>query len=389
MKKLTKLDIYDNSIVNLSNDFRAHYGLKTAHKPLGIALKKHIVFILIDAMWINILKKYSNFMNDNLLKTIFSVFPSTTTAAITSIHTWLSPYEHGNISRITNMKEYWTTGSPLPFIDRTYSKINRNTWDEFFDSTFDYYHLSNKNIYEPIKNCYAYLPEWILDTYYTKSYLKWCDWIYGCSSFLDENTISQICNNIKKSKNTFQHVYWDRLDNIQHEFWIHSEQVNYEIKKIDEKLECLVNKFKEDAQSDISIVITADHWHTCVKKEDEIDLNEINYLPGLLTIPATGDSRVVFLYPREWKKNLLLSKLEKDSKKFHILTKEEFIKSWLLWWWEMHKFLEDRIWDINLIAKENYRFWNYLINEKDFYEPGIHSGLSDDEMNVPLIMINL
>ena len=95
---------YKNSIVNLVSSILEIYDIKTDHPPLKqldtkvLKKKKNIVLFVLDGFGINLLNKFTSstkFMNKNYISPITSVFPSTTSAAITSLISGKTPWEHG------------------------------------------------------------------------------------------------------------------------------------------------------------------------------------------------------------------------------------------------------------------------------------------------------
>ena len=96
---------YNECLTNLSCSIRKYYGLDYKHNTLDYIDKllekkspENIVLILFDGMGSKILDRVldnDSFLIQNKYKDITSVFPTTTTAATTSVLTGLDPVEHG------------------------------------------------------------------------------------------------------------------------------------------------------------------------------------------------------------------------------------------------------------------------------------------------------
>ena len=92
---------YDHSVLNLINSILKHYNVDTKYKSLPILEKelsknyKNVVFIILDGMGEHILKRLSpnGYFSKNKIDCITSVYPSTTTAALTTYYSGKSPYE--------------------------------------------------------------------------------------------------------------------------------------------------------------------------------------------------------------------------------------------------------------------------------------------------------
>jgi predicted AlkP superfamily pyrophosphatase or phosphodiesterase len=92
--------IYPNyesgSIVNLVSIILDHYGVKGLYKPLkDIVLPKHkrLVFLVIDGMGLSFLEKHGkeSFIYNSMKRHLTSVFPSTTSAALTALIKGVAP----------------------------------------------------------------------------------------------------------------------------------------------------------------------------------------------------------------------------------------------------------------------------------------------------------
>ena len=96
---------YSESIVNLSNSLRRHYGCEAYHETLPVldeALDgqfcKHVILLVLDGLGQAQLEDFlpeGAFLRRHWTRSISSVFPSTTVAAITAIETGLTPAETG------------------------------------------------------------------------------------------------------------------------------------------------------------------------------------------------------------------------------------------------------------------------------------------------------
>ena len=101
-----KLPDYNHSILNLITSILKHYKVETNHKSLEILDKKltknykNVVFIVLDGMGESILEKCSpnGYFKSKQIDCITSVYPSTTTAALTTYYSGKPPYETGWIA---------------------------------------------------------------------------------------------------------------------------------------------------------------------------------------------------------------------------------------------------------------------------------------------------
>ena len=106
---------YNNSILNLANSIREYYGLDTYYDTdkdvsewLNTNKFKHLFLILIDGMGSRILDEKldrHSFLIKNRIKEVATVYPTTTTAATTSILTGKSPKENAYLGWSQYFKE--------------------------------------------------------------------------------------------------------------------------------------------------------------------------------------------------------------------------------------------------------------------------------------------
>ena len=128
---------YKKSIVNLASTILQTYDVKPFHPVLNcldvteLKTKQNIVIIILDGLGYNLLlqcaQDYAKFMFSHLENKLTSVFPSTTSAAITSLLTGRTPWEHGAIGWTLYFKEFAKNIDFLPNWDsitgaRQYSK---------------------------------------------------------------------------------------------------------------------------------------------------------------------------------------------------------------------------------------------------------------------------
>ena len=100
-KNKTVLPDYENSILNLINSILHYYHVETKYNGLDVLNKKlekqyqNIVLIILDGMGENILNMISpnGFLKRHQERKITSVYPSTTTAAMTTYYSGKPPIE--------------------------------------------------------------------------------------------------------------------------------------------------------------------------------------------------------------------------------------------------------------------------------------------------------
>jgi hypothetical protein len=95
---------YENGILNIVCSLQKYLGMNTHHKSLTLCDAvlekdyKNAVFMVFDGLGADALNYHlppDSFLRQHTEAKISSVFPSTTTAAMTALYSGLSPFEHG------------------------------------------------------------------------------------------------------------------------------------------------------------------------------------------------------------------------------------------------------------------------------------------------------
>ena len=370
MKNNIQLSDYDRSILSISSSIMKYYGVASNYKSLpeldNILKKpyKNIVFLILDCLGDNILKE--NLPDNSILKshqitTVTSVFPSTTAAATTAFHSGLSPLETGWIGWMPYFKEY-------------HKAIELFTGKD--------YYTKEQVIETPVNNILKY------ETIYEKICKKNKNIKYHqCfPSFASNgsNTFEELCSKIEESCNNpgfnLISAYWDEPDHIIHNTGIRSKETKELLENIDDKLKKLSKKLK-----DTIIITSADHGAIDLK---EVYINEIKEIDECLKFPPTIDSRFVTFFIKKGMKIEFKKALKENLKNKYILfTKEKFLKSGLLGRGTPHKKISTFLGDYIVIMNSDIsiRYTTTGIKKRHLAD---HSGITKEEMLVPLIVID-
>jgi hypothetical protein len=178
------------------------------------------------------------------------------------------------------------------------------------------------------------------------------------------------------------------LDSIAHKEGISSKKVNKLFWHLDKQIRHLSKSIKG---TNTKLIIVADHGLIDVTPKTELWLENIPGLKQCLTVPLVGESRVrnVFVRPSKVKEFEHIIKT-KMSKYCWCFKGQQLIKDHLYGLGAPHPKLFDRVGDYVLIMKKNYILNDKLAN----YNPlkklnkGQHAGVTDDEMLVPLVLID-
>ena len=343
---------YHNSILNLITSLLKYYSVETNHTSLEVLDKKlqnkykNVVFIILDGMGEHILKNVSEngFFRKHEIKCITSVYPSTTTAALTTYYSGKTPLE-------SYLKE----------------DISGALIDVFQDV------VKYEPIFEKIEKA---SPE-------VKAYEIVPDYSDRRSNrSLRANNIKEICEHIKlicsNTSQNFIMAYCDNPDGLLHKYGCDSKEAKQMIR--DEAM-------KKELSDDTILIISADHGHRDINKV--YDLLEYPELQDCLIMPASLESRTVAFWVKEDKRKKFETLFRQNfGNDFLLLSKEEVLDKHLLGYGEKHKKVDDFIGNYLALSIGDaiIRLQTFLAEGKKV-KKSTHCGLTKEEMEVPLIII--
>jgi predicted AlkP superfamily pyrophosphatase or phosphodiesterase len=362
---------YSNCLVNFSNSLLSYYGAKTHHPSLPAADKllgkrpDHVVVIVLDGLGLSVLERYlpeDSFLRRHLVTGFSSVFPPTTTAALTSIESGLEPIEHGWLG--------WSLYFPQE--DKVINAFYNTLKDTDIQAVP--YHAAQKHF--DYKSIFSQIDK-------TNSASVNRIYPFGKKAFpVLDNWINEIERIVRDEKNrSFTLAYWGDPDYSLHQYGSQNEKVRFLVKELDEKIETLCSKLK-----DTLVFITADHGHTDI---ENILLSNYPDLTSMLIRPCALEARSVSFFIKdgclEAFKEMFLSLFGKD---FILMTKEEVLEK---------KLFGTAVLENDILQKNSASIGDFLAvavgnkallwSEKSKRFKSHHAGITKEEMIIPLIAV--
>lgn len=371
---------YTESIVNLMGSVYQFFGgeseyltLTEVDAVLGSHIK-HVVLVVFDGMGFCALEKHllpTDFLRVHTIKPIQSVFPPTTTAAMTSYYTGLSPLEHGWLGWSLYFKE---CGCAIDL----FTNCNSYTRQPFHREKIAYEILPYTSIYKKIKDVCEAIEIHTLkpkDIYFPSG----ANIHHGVESLED---MGLEISRINRSKNrTFASAYWPEPDMCMHEFGPDEAIVKEKIDGINTWVEALSKTL-----SDTVLIVCADHGQTQIK--EEIDLGKYPEIVECFVMPPAMEGRAMSF----WIKN---HKIDEFKQRFNSLfgtdfvlySKKEVYTSQLLGMHCAHSRVDDFVGDFLACATSSkLMFYKTKSGAEPHHFKGHHAGLTEDEMLIPLII---
>ena len=372
---------YEHSILNTITSILKYYNVETKHKSLESLDKllekkyKNVVFIVLDGMGEHILNNLSNngYFFNKKIDCVTSVYPSTTTAALTTYYAGKSPYETGWIAWSQYFKEYGRTIDMLSHKESYKGENFKGAKIDVFKEIVNY-----TPIFEQIEKASPDVKAYELTPTYSDKRSK--------RSIRADNideiilNIEMLCENPGEK---FILAYCDNPDGLLHKFGTDSTEASTYIKETEQKIEKMCKELDEDT----IVIISADHGHKNIEKAyTMLDYPEIQ---ECLILPPSLESRTVAFWVKEDMRRQFEEKFNSVfGEEFLLMTKEEFLQKNLLGFGKKHPKIDDFIG--NYIALS---ISSSIIRIETFWSDGkpvkksTHCGLTKEEMEVPVIVI--
>ena len=301
---------------------------------------------------------------------ISAVFPSTTASAITTSYTGATPLEHGLTGWYTYFGETGCVAAPLPF-ERRGDKMPLGIAPEsiFVErSLFDT--LATRSI------VVTYRP--IVDSEYNRHHCGRAERraYDNLDGFVAETEAAVKSGGGRK----FIYAYWPEFDKLAHRHGVASTEVRAHFDALDAAFGELLARL---AGTDTLLVLTADHGFIDSPPEESVELPP--GLAPLLRFPLCGERRVAFCHVHE-KKSFLEKANEFLGDRADIRPSRELADEGWFGTGRAHPRFAERIGDVALVMKRRGTVKDWVTGEPRHLHIGNHGGMSEDEMQIPLVV---
>ncbi|MCA9383886.1 alkaline phosphatase family protein, partial [Candidatus Dojkabacteria bacterium] len=201
-----------------------------------------------------------------------------------------------------------------------------------------------------------------------------------------------------KAKRTYSYFYLDEVDGTSHKFGPESEEfMQSATTHLEDIMKIFVNRV-EGKINNALFVLMADHGQMAVDIDNPSYINQLvpnieDYLhrskAGRPLIPA-GSARDMFLYAKNESREELQNILnEKLAGKAEIIQTEQLLENNIFGLDAPTKDFLDRVGNLVIFPYEKQAVWWYEPEVFEINHVGMHGGLSIDEMEIPLALLEL
>jgi hypothetical protein len=307
-----------------------------------------------------------------------TVFPSTTVAALTSYSTGLSPLQHGMIGYRLYLRELSAITNMIQF------SVGDGNGDSAFRAGLDLDHLlPGPTVYERLTRegvvTHTLLPQYITASGLSRLLYRGSTALHPAANLSDMLTMARHILNEATSK-TLLTLYWPGLDSLGHARGPESDAYLAEARAIDDALRReLVGRV-----DDTLLLLSSDHGFVGMQPSDYLDLASLPELNGNALLRPVGEPRASYFYLRDGAKTGLPwrspSLLQGD---LLFVDSEDAFRSGLLGSGTPHPETRNRLGDVLLISTGRAGLYQPYPDAP--YLRGMHGGLTEEEMVVPLI----
>jgi predicted AlkP superfamily pyrophosphatase or phosphodiesterase len=343
-------------------------------------IRRHgrILFWVIDGLGYHYLRAHREaiHLNAALQGRMTSVYPPTTASAITTYLTADAPQQHGLTGWFTYFRELGSVMTVLPGRPRYGGASYRA-------SGIDATALLGHTPFPDRLGCdsYSILPADIAHSDFSLAHL-------GRATLLSYRNLNEMLDEtvriLRAEGDKYVYLYWPELDGIGHHAGIWSEAARLHLLQLDAAFAALMERIRG---TDTLVIVSADHGQIDTSIEQTVDLEDHSELAGMLILPLCGEPRSAFCYLKPGCENAFDDYVNSElSDKLDLYHSAQLLEAHWFGLGTPHPRLADRIGDRLLLARSNAIIKDWVAQEKRFQMIGVHGGLSEEELYVPLIL---
>lgn len=386
MTTFPRPDYTGASLVNLMASLRGALGAPATEYPEAGLLPaaelrraRRIVLLLIDGLGQDFLLRQSpqSVLRRHLRGRLDSVFPTTTAAAVTTLATGVGPQQHAITGWFLWLRELGMVTSILPFRSRA--------------GSLDLAHaglsvqplLGAPTLFAEIgRSAVVLSPARIVDSAFSRAST-------GPARRIGYHDLDDLFMRMTQLATAadgpdFIYAYWPEFDSLAHMKGVSGADAQRHFERLDRACGEFLERI---AGTDTCVLITADHGFIDTGPEHYVHLADHPDLAACLRLPLCGEPRAAFCYVRPDCMNLF-ERYAKEvlSAYCECVPAAELIGRGVFGLGAPHPELPSRIGDYVLLMKERFVIKDYIAGEKPFFFAGVHSGLSEAELRVPLVV---
>ncbi|HKT21284.1 MAG TPA: alkaline phosphatase family protein [Nitrososphaerales archaeon] len=324
------------------------------------------------------------------VRPITPVFPSTTSANLTSLATGLTPQEHGLPEWYVYMQEVGEIVITLPFV-----KVGDSGRDTLVGTMNPRSLFDGSTIYQRMKKA------GIRSTSFTSralAHTAYSNMSRAGSRVSGYSTASDLSVSLRtfveRARGTnYIYVYWSYVDTIEHIYGPGTDEALVEGSLISHALqEGFLAKLDRNAAKKTMVVVTADHGQLQVDSSKTLYTNRFSKMAKNFqknsegkSIRPWGSARDTFMLLEEEKLDETTAYLQKKLKGVaSVIKTDDAISAGLFGVNKPTKKFRRRVGNLMVLPHGNKTVWYRYVEENKLNVGGHHGGLTEPEMTIPL-----
>ena len=401
---------YDGfSIANIPASINAWLGCPlTGRVPLDSALTdglqkeyQHIILVVVDGLGLHFLSEHNlaeaannplpdwqAILRDARLQPLTSIVPSTTSAALTTFWTGRQPVEHGVIGYEVFLREYGLIGNMVTHSVATFLPPEPGSLAKagFDPRTFLPLPTMGAHFKEHGIQAFALQPAAINGSGLSQMLLQEVQSLPYQS--LEE--LWQLARQIpadNKGQRTYTYIYFSEIDTLSHHTGPQDAQLLDKWREFCHHLARFIQSQKGKGNGRTLLLLTADHGQVPTAIEPDYDLRNHPDFTRYLIMQPSGEGRLPYLFVKPGHEAQIQAYLRSHwGGGFRAVPSEQVIRAGLLGDRPPYNGTLERAGQFVVFPKSNAYWW--WVNKPNFLL-GRHGGLSQQEMLVPLVTLEL
>jgi len=386
-KILELLPDYERGIVNLVSTFLKKFDCQAFHPefPLENSFEgvfnnvNKVIIFLIDGMGYKKFNEINKKIGYEYVLKASSVFPTTTVAAVTSWFTGRTPKEHGLLGYILYLREI---GAITNMIEHSYPGVEGGIFSGLIkrrihrlENVFDI--LKDKGLYGGVLTHSTIANSGLSYLIHRNGHIM--------SYFYMGDLLATLKKRLSEDWKGLLYVYWGYLDGLGHKKGPDSEAYEIEMERLLLELKRFAS---ENLPNDTLLVITSDHGMIQIPSANNYFIKSTDPFNRLLSSPPGGEMRMMYFYLSRKSNFELLKRYFEENfpEKSEFIPSNEAVEMGLFGRGRAHPELYNRIGDVIMVAKDNYAF-TYLYSGGEERLNGMHGGLTEEELYVPVVFV--
>jgi len=348
-----------------------------------------VFLIILDGLGYNRFLHYLNKNNgtfvklvkQGIFKPLTTVFPSTTSTALTSIFTGLTPAEHQIIGYHMFSKKYGLVYNTLDMkpIYGYHGKVELAK--EYSQQVKPWLPILEQNGIKALVVTKASIAGSGLSQVIHKD-TRLTPYLLG------SDMLMQLSKALKQQGPALVIVYYSGVDTLAHRYGPYSEEITFELNSIEHNLRSFISRLSDRTKKETLMVLTADHGLAEVRQT--YFLKDVQDVMMRLMLPPVGDGRAAYLFSKNDQREALSEAFKRNVDGFKLFSSKELIDIGVFGKPIDFEGLKEKVGDyVALSNSQNILQYPFFEADRFHQQLGAHGGMTGEEMIVPLLSVRL